>query len=87
MKQIQARKAWTGSFEHLNKTIEDLDVLYEFYSAEEVSEEEIKAEYVKAEAEVQELELKKMLSSQEDQLNAVLEINPGRPAGIWISKV
>tara|TARA_R110002020_G_scaffold921_6_gene4569 strand:+ start:18742 stop:19689 length:948 start_codon:yes stop_codon:yes gene_type:complete len=77
MKQIQARKAWTGSFEHLNKTIEDLDVLYEFYSAEEVSEEEIKAEYVKAEAEVQELELKKMLSSQEDQLNAVLEINPG----------
>lgn len=77
MKQIQARKAWTSSFENLTKTIEDLDVLYEFYSAEEVSEEEIKAEYIKAEAEVQELELKKMLSSQEDQLNAVLEINPG----------
>ena len=77
MKQIQARKAWTSAFENLNKTIEDLDVLYEFYSAEEVSEEEIKAEYIKAEAEVQELELKKMLSSQEDQLNAVLEINPG----------
>jgi peptide chain release factor 2 len=77
MKQIQARKAWTSAFENLNKTIEDLDVLYEFYSAEEVSEEEIKAEYLKAEAAVQELELKKMLSSQEDQLNAVLEINPG----------
>lgn len=77
MKQIQARKAWTGSFEELNKIIEDLDVLYEFYSAEEVSEEEIKAEYSKAEAAVQELELKKMLSSEEDQLNAVLEINPG----------
>jgi peptide chain release factor 2 len=77
MKQIQARKAWTSAFENLNKTIEDLDVLYEFYSAEEVSEEEIKAEYLKAESAVQELELKKMLSSQEDQLNAVLEINPG----------
>lgn len=77
MKQIQARKAWTGSFESLNKTIEDLDVLFEFYSADEVSEEEMKAEYVKAEAAVQELELKKMLSSEEDQLNAVLEINPG----------
>ena len=77
MKQIQARKAWTNSFESLNKIIEDLDVLYEFYSADEVSEEEIKAEYIKAEAEVQELELKKMLSSEEDQLNAVLEINPG----------
>ncbi|SMP32825.1 peptide chain release factor 2 [Algoriphagus winogradskyi] len=77
MKQIQARKAWTSSFESLNKTIEDLDVLFEFYSADEVSEEEMKAEYVKAEAAVQELELKKMLSSEEDQLNAVLEINPG----------
>ncbi|RAI84962.1 peptide chain release factor 2 [Algoriphagus yeomjeoni] len=77
MKQIQARKAWTTAFEDLNKTIEDLDVLFEFYSADEVSEEEIKAEYIKAEAAVQELELKKMLSSEEDQLNAVLEINPG----------
>lgn len=77
MKQIQARKAWTSSFETLNKIIEDLDVLFEFYSADEVSEEEMKAEYIKAEAEVQELELKKMLSSEEDQLNAVLEINPG----------
>ncbi|MCE7053818.1 peptide chain release factor 2 [Algoriphagus sp. AGSA1] len=77
MKQIQARKAWTSAFESLNKIIEDLDVLFEFYNADEVSEEEIKAEYIKAEAEVQELELKKMLSSEEDQLNAVLEINPG----------
>lgn len=77
MKQIQARKAWTNSFENLNKIIEDLEVLYEFYNAEEVSEEEIKTEYIKAEAEVKELELKKMLSSEEDQLSAVLEINPG----------
>jgi peptide chain release factor 2 len=77
MKQIQARKTWTSSFESLNKIIEDLEVLYEFYSADEVSDEEMKAEYTKAEAEVQELELKKMLSSEEDQLNAVLEINPG----------
>lgn len=77
MKQIQARKAWTSAFENLNKIIEDLDVLYEFYSADEVSEEEMKAEYTKAEAEVEELELKKMLSSEEDQLSAVMEINPG----------
>lgn len=77
MKQIQARKTWTTAFENLDKTIQDLEVLYEFYSADEVSEEEIKAEYKKAESEVEELELKKMLSSEEDQLNAVLEINPG----------
>lgn len=77
MKQIQARKAWTGAFETLDQIIQDLDVLYEFYSADEVSEDEIKAEYKKAQTAVEELELKKMLSSEEDQLNAVLEINPG----------
>ncbi|GAB2486641.1 peptide chain release factor 2 [Algoriphagus taiwanensis] len=77
MKQIQARKTWTSDFENLDKTIQDLEVLYDFYSMEEVSEEEIKAEYTKAKSAVEELELKKMLSAEEDQLNAVLEINPG----------
>jgi peptide chain release factor 2 len=77
MKQIQARKAWTGAFENLDQIIQDLDVLYEFYNADEVSEDEIKSEYKKAQSAVEELELRKMLSSEEDQLNAVLEINPG----------
>ncbi|WP_338222521.1 peptide chain release factor 2 [Algoriphagus confluentis] len=77
MKQIQARKTWTSDFENLDKTIQDLEVLYDFYSMEEVSEEEIKSEYTKAKIAVEELELKKMLSAEEDQLNAVLEINPG----------
>lgn len=77
MKQIQVRKGWTSSFESLDQTIQDLEVLYEFYSMDEVGEDEIKTEYGKAKTAVEELELKKMLSSEEDQLNAVLEINPG----------
>lgn len=77
MKQIQARKGWTSSFENLDQKIQDLEVLYEFYSAGEVSEDELKVDYLKAKETVEELELKKMLSNEEDQLNAVLEINPG----------
>ncbi|MFC3881675.1 peptide chain release factor 2 [Algoriphagus namhaensis] len=77
MKQIQLRKGWTKSYEELDQLIQDLEVLYEFYSMEEVSEEEMKKEYEKGKNAVEELELKKMLSSEEDQLNAVLEINPG----------
>lgn len=77
MKQIQARKGWTTSFENLDQKIQDLEVLYEFFSAGEVSEEELKADFVKTRDAVEELELKKMLSAEEDQLNAVLEINPG----------
>ena len=77
MKQIQARKAWTTSFEKVETSLQDLEVLYDFYSLDEVSEEEMKAEYRKGLKEVEELELKKMLSGDEDQLSAMLEINPG----------
>lgn len=43
----------------------------------EVTEEEIKAEGKKTEAIIEELELKKMLSNEEDQFSAVIEINSG----------
>lgn len=77
MKQIQARKAWTNAFDALDTGIEDLEVLQEFYAAGDVSEADIKKEYQKTSKALEELELKKMLSSEEDQLNAMLEINPG----------
>lgn len=77
MKQIQARKGWTSAFESVDQKIEDLEVLYEFFTAGEVTEEELKKDYLLSKDAVEELELKKMLSAEEDQLNAVLEINPG----------
>lgn len=43
----------------------------------EVTEDEIKAEGKKTETIIEELELKKMLSNEEDQFSAVIEINSG----------
>ncbi len=77
MKQIQAKKGWTQPFETLETQLQDLEVLFDFYNLDEVSEEEIKSEYKKVLSELEDLELKKMLSSEEDQLSAMLEINPG----------
>lgn len=77
MKVIQGKKSWTNAYEKVATGIQDLEVLYEFYSMDEVSEEELKAEYSKVHQNVEELELKKMLSSEEDQLSALMEINPG----------
>jgi peptide chain release factor 2 len=51
--------------------------LYDFYEDDEVSEEDIKKEYKNVEKQLEALELKKMLSNEEDQLNAIIEINPG----------
>ncbi len=77
MKQIQVRKGWTKSFEDVDQVVQDLDVLSEFFALGEVEESEIVSEYEKAQAAVEDLELKKMLAAEEDQLNAVIEINPG----------
>jgi len=57
--------------------MEDVETLNEFYQADEVSDEEMNAEFAKAEKLVEDLEFKKMLSGEEDQLGAILEINPG----------
>ena len=44
---------------------------------DEVTEEEIKAEGKKTQSIIEELELKKMLSNEEDQFSAIVEINSG----------
>jgi len=51
--------------------------LYEFYSAGDVTEEELNKEAANTEKAIEVLEFKKMLSNEEDQLSAILEINPG----------
>jgi peptide chain release factor 2 len=43
----------------------------------ETTDEEVEAEYQKVLKAVEELEFKKMLSGEEDQMSAILEINPG----------
>ena len=55
----------------------DLEVLIEFEELGEASADDVQNQYNKAENLVEELELKKMLSGEEDQLNAILTINPG----------
>ena len=57
--------------------MEDLETLNEFYEQGEVSEEEIDGEYKQSLEALEELEFKKMLSNEEDQLSAMIEINPG----------
>lgn len=77
MKSIQSKKIWTASFEKAETAYEDLETLHEFYEMEEVSEEDLEKEYKKTTKIVEDLEFRKMLSGEEDQLSAMLEINPG----------
>lgn len=77
LKNIRTKKVWTDAFNLVTKLLDDLDVLNEFHEAGDVSEEELDKDFYKTAKAIEELEFKKMLSKEEDQLSAVIEINPG----------
>jgi peptide chain release factor 2 len=61
----------------VQQAVADTDVLYDFYREGEASEAEVQAEYDATQAKVEALEFKRMLSDEEDQLSAIIDINPG----------
>lgn len=77
LKGIKLKKVWTDSFEKVQSAFEDLETLNEFHEAGEADEEEVNKEYQPLLKKVEELEFKRMLSNEEDQLSAIIEINPG----------
>ena len=77
MKDIKSNKAWTEPFEQVAAAVADLDTIFEFQSMGEATEQEVNEEYAKTLKLLEELEFKKMLSAEEDQLPAILEINSG----------
>ncbi len=74
---IKIKKAWTDQFAGVNASAEDSLVLYDFYKEGDVQEPEMLEQWNATLRLVDELEFKNMLSSEEDQMNAVLTINAG----------
>lgn len=77
MRDIRSKKTWTEHFEQVETAVEEAETLQEFLNEGEGSEEEVNKAYKHALQEVEDLEFKKMLSSEEDQLSAMLQITPG----------
>lgn len=57
--------------------LDDVETFNEFLEMGETSVEEVDKEFKKALTILEELEFKKMLSGEEDQLSGMIEINPG----------
>ena len=77
LKVIKGNKFWVESYEQMKTNLEDIQVLIEFHAEGEAEESEIDSLYENTITELENLELKNMLSSEEDQLNAVLQITAG----------
>lgn len=77
LKQINKKKVWTKAFDDLETALEDLKVLFEFLKEGEAEQSEIDAQYEKLLKLLDDLEMKNMLSAEEDSLEAVLQITAG----------
>ncbi len=77
MKSIRSLKYWIEAFDELKSEFEDIEILFEFAKEGEGEEEEVDRQFEVLSEKVEELELKNMLSSEEDSLSAVLQITAG----------
>ena len=77
MKKIKKEKSWIEDYNTVKSSIEDLSTLYDFFLEKEASEEELQLTFNNTKELLEGLEFKNMLSSDEDNMTAVLTINPG----------
>jgi peptide chain release factor 2 len=77
MKVIRGLKYWVENFDNQKSAVDDLEVLQEFVKEGVSSDSELEVSYRKTVESVEELELKNMLSSEEDSLSAVIQITAG----------
>ena len=77
LKAMKADKRWVDSFQEVRTLLDDLQTLQEFHAAGEATDTEVEAAHQGLLAKLEALELKKMLQGEEDQLDAIVEINPG----------
>lgn len=77
LKSIQGYKEWIDSFDHVQRRWEDLAVTQELYEANGASLHEVDEAYQRLVIALEKLEFKRMLQQEEDQLDAMLELNPG----------
>ena len=77
MRKVKGIKRWIEGYEGVRAAVEELQLAFEYCKEELVTEEEVDAAYAHALGEVESLEMKNMLSHEEDQMPAVLKIVAG----------
>ena len=77
MKLIRELKFWVSGFDDVEKKFGDLEVLVDFVKEEMASEEELGSAYSNLLDQIEDLELRNMLSKDEDKLNAVIQVTAG----------
>ena len=77
MKKVKSIQKWLDGYKTVRLYADELQLAFDFYKDEMVTEEEVDADYAKAIKAIEDLELKNMLRQKEDPMDCVLKINSG----------
>ena len=77
MKLVKDLQKWISGYNEVKTLADELELAFDFYKEELVTEEDVDAAYAKASEAVEALELKNMLRDEADQMDCVLKINSG----------
>ncbi|MEI6587194.1 MAG: peptide chain release factor 2 [Sediminibacterium sp.] len=77
MKEIKVNEYWIHMYQNVESHLEDFVVLFDFWKAGDATEEETQEAFQKATLFIEEAEFKSTLNKPEDELPAILQINPG----------
>jgi peptide chain release factor 2 len=77
LKKIAGIKVWTNGFKEVNAAVDDLQLIFDFFKTGDAVEKEVEEQQAKTVSLLESLELKNMLSEEEDKLSAIVKINSG----------
>lgn len=77
MRQLRGHKKWVEDYTAASEGVEDLAVLYDYFSEGEATEGEINSSFQSVIQLIEEMEFKNMLSNEGDHLSAILQITSG----------
>lgn len=77
MKKVKSLEKWIEGYKEVKTLVDELELAFDFYKEEMVTEQEVDEAYAKTIDTVEALELKNMLRQEEDLMSCVLKINSG----------
>lgn len=77
LQEIAERKEWIDGWEVVSGSWDDVVLAYEMAEAGDISQDELDGYFAAFNEKIEQLELKKMLSNEEDKMSAIVEINSG----------
>ena len=77
MKKVKGIQKWIDGYKDVRDKADELQLAFDFYHDDMVSEQEVDDDYTQAIKAIEDLELRNMLRQKEDPMDCVMKINSG----------